>query len=286
MCIPFTYQYYQIEGNNTNIVFIFTTIGSLYSTMTLFVFAKYRKTLVVKSSNFPLSMIQIIFHAMQSFQVLISTLKQTQIVCIFNAVTSGSIIKLIIAMHFVKANQLFTIFQSTKRIKPKYFVKASEFVVPGVFVVANALLDVIHLVYSTFEFGIFEEKAEHLRLRYCQMTSFFYIDVITIIFASVICSIKAFSGRQLPSNYNEMKFIFLGTFTLTIQMLLSLVLHANFQNEGIVIFVESLMIFFASFSVLTITYGYKVYIILFRKNKNTFAAFKNKLFHYKTTNLK
>ena len=118
------------------------------------------------------------------------------------------------------------------------------------------------------------------------MTSFFYIAVITVIFVSVICSIKAFSGRRLPSNYNEMKFIFLGTFTLTIQMLLSLVLHANFQNEGIVIFVESLMIFFASFSVLTITYGYKVYIILFRKNKNTFAAFKNKLFHYKTTNLK
>ena len=110
------------------------------------------------------------------------------------------------------------------------------------------------------------------------MTSFFYIDVITIIFVSVICSIKAFSGRRLPSNYNEMKFIFLGTFTLTILMLLSLILHANFQNEGIVIFVDSLMVFFASFSVLTITYGYKVYIVLFCKNKNTTAAFKTKLF--------
>ena len=110
------------------------------------------------------------------------------------------------------------------------------------------------------------------------MTSFFYIDVITIIFVSVICSIKAFSGRGLPSNYNEMTFVFLGSFTLTIQMLLSLILHANFQNEGIVIFVESLMIFFASFSVLTITYGYKVYIVLFRQNKNTTAAFKSKSF--------
>ena len=80
MCIPFTYQYYQIEGNNKNIVFIFAAIGSLYSTFILFVFAKYRKTPVVKSSNFPLSLIQIISHAMQSFQLLISTLKQTQIV--------------------------------------------------------------------------------------------------------------------------------------------------------------------------------------------------------------
>ena len=113
------------------------------------------------------------------------------------------------------------------------------------------------------------------------MTSFFYIAVITVIFVSVICSIKAFSGRRLPSNYNEMKFIFLGTFTLTIQMLLSLILQANFQNGGTVI----LMVFFPSFSVLTITYGYKVYIILFRKNKSTTAAFKSKLFDYTTTNL-
>ena len=275
MCIPFTYQYYQIEGNHTNIAFILATIGSLHSTTILFVFAKYRKTPVVKSSNFPVSLTQVILHAMQSFQLLMSTLKQTQIVCVFNAATTGSIIKLLIAIHFVKTNQLLTIFQSTKRIKRKHFVKPSEVVVPGVFVVANTLLDIIHLVYSTFEFGIFEKKEEHLRLRFCQTTSFFYIDVITITFISLICS---FSGRRLPSNYNEMKFIFLGTFTLTILMLLSLILHANFQNEGIVIFVDSLMVFFASFSVLTITYGYKVYIVLFCKNKNTTAAFKTKLF--------
>ena len=135
MHIPFTYQYYQIEGNNTNIVFFsfsffFAVIGSLYSSIILFVFVRYRKTPVVKSSNFPLPLIQIIFHAMQSFQVLISTLKQTQIVCVFNAVTNGIIIKLVIAIHFVKTNQLLTIFQSTKIIRRKHFVKVGEVVVP------------------------------------------------------------------------------------------------------------------------------------------------------------
>ena len=63
-------------------------------------------------------------------------------------------------------------------------------------------------------------------------------------------------------------------------MSLSLILHANFQNEGIVVFVDSLMVSFACLSVLTITYGYKLYIILFLKNKNTTAAFKCKLFKY------
>ena len=280
ICIPFKYEYYQIVGKYTNIAFIFAIVRVLYTTIISLVFVKDRKTPVVKSSKYPLSLIQIIFHAMQSFQLLISTLKQTQMVCIFNAVTTGSIIKLVILVHLVKTNQLLTVFQSTNRIKRKYFAKASEVAVPGVFIAANSLLNVIHLVGTTFKFGILEKKTEHLRLKFCRMTSFFYFDSIAIILVSVTCSIKAFSGRRLPSSYNEMKFIFLATFTLPVQMSLSVILHANFQNEGIVIFVDSLMVFFASLSVLTITYGYKVYVILFRKNKNTTAAFKCKLFKY------
>ena len=69
---------------------------------------------------------------MQSLQFLISTLKQTEMVCIFNGVTTGSIIKLIILIHLVKINQLLTVFQSTKRIKRKYFAKANEVAVPGI----------------------------------------------------------------------------------------------------------------------------------------------------------
>ena len=136
ICIPFAYDYYQIVGKYSNIAFIFAIIGALYTTI-LFIFFKYRKTLVVKSSNFPLSLIQIIFHAMQSLQLLISTLKQTQTVCIFNAVTTGNIIKLVILMHLGKTNQLLTVFQSIKRVKRKYFAKAKEVAVPGAFIAAN-----------------------------------------------------------------------------------------------------------------------------------------------------
>ena len=74
---------------------------------------------------------------MQSLQLLISTLKQAQMVCIFNAVTTGHIIKLVILIHLVKTNQLPTVFQSTKRIKRKYFAKANEVAVPGIFITVN-----------------------------------------------------------------------------------------------------------------------------------------------------
>ena len=109
---------------------------------------------------------------MQSLQLLISTLKQTQMVCIFNGVTTGTIIKLVILIHSVKTNQLLTVFQSNKRIKRKYFAKANEVAVPGVFLGANTLLNIIHLVNTTFKFGVFEKKTEHLRLKYCRRHHF------------------------------------------------------------------------------------------------------------------
>ena len=117
-----------------------------------------------------------------------------------------------------------------------------------------------------------------MRLKYCKMSSYFYIDSTAVIFLSIICSIKAFHGRHLPSNYNEMKYIFLSMFTLSMQLALSLILHANFQREGIVMLVDSILLQFSCLSLLSITYGYRVYIILFQRHKNTTAVFRAKLF--------
>ena len=158
---PICIQLLSNSGKYSNIAFIFAIIGALYTTI-LFIFVKYRETRVVKSSNFPLSLIQIIFHAMQSLQLQISTLKQTQTVCIFNVVTTGSIIKLVSLIHLGKTNQLLTVFQSIKRVKRKYFAKANEVAVPGAFIVANTFWYsgwyIIHLVGTTFKFGVFEKK--------------------------------------------------------------------------------------------------------------------------------
>ena len=67
-------------------------------------------------------------------------------------------------------------------------------------------------------------------------------------------------------------------FTLSIQLALSLILHANFQHEGIVILIDFVLLQFASLSVLSITYGYRIYIILFQRHKNSTEVFRAKLF--------
>ena len=277
-CLPFDYQYYQVKGKYSSIVKLLATLGFLYSLSFLVIFVRYRNTPVVKSSNVPLTFTQIVLHVSQSCQILLTLMKQNRTVCLLHSVTSGNALKLIIAIWMIKTNQILSVFRATSKVKRKRFVKLSEIAVPSIFIICNILMNVAILTQSSFQFGIYEITSAFVRLKYCKMSSYFYIDSTAVIFLSIICSIKAFHGRHLPSNYNEMKYIFLSMFTLSMQLALSLILHANFQREGIVMLVDSILLQFSCLSVLSITYGYRVYIILFQRHKNTTAVFRAKLF--------
>ena len=259
-CLPFDYQYYQVKGKYSSIVKLLTTLGFLYSLSFLIIFVRYRNTPVVKSSNIPLTFTQIVLHFGQSCQLRLTLMKQSRTVCLLHSVTSGNALKLIIAIWMIKTNQILSIFWATSKVKRKHFIKLGDIAVPSIFITCNVLMSVTILTQSSFQFGIYEIRSAVVRLHYCKMSIYFYIDSTAVIFLSIICSIKAFQGRHLPSNYNEMKYIFLSMFTLSIQLALSLILHTNFQREGIVILIDSILLQFAGLSVLSITYGYRIYI--------------------------
>ena len=283
-CLPFDYQYYQVKGKYSSIVKLLATLGFLYSLSFLVIFVRYRNTPVVKSSSVPLTFTQIVLHVSQSCQILLTLMKQNRTVCLLHSVTSGNALKLIIAIWMIKTNQILSVFRATSKVKRKYIVKLSEIAVPIIFITCNILMNVAILTQSSFQFGIYEITSAFVRLKYCKMSSYFYIDSTAVIFLSIICSIKAFHGRHLPSNYNEMKYIFLSMFTLSVQLALSLILHANFQLEGVLILIDSILLQFAGVSVLSITYGYRIYII-FQRHKNATAVFRAKLFERVHDNL-
>ena len=277
-CLPFAYQYYKVKGNYKSIVPLLATVEFLYSSSFLAVFLRYRNTPVVRSSNALLTFIQIARHVGQSCLLLLMLMIQNRTVCLLHSVTCGNALKLIIAIWMIKTNQILSVFRSTNKVKRRHFVKPSEITVPGVFITCNILVNVTILTQSNFQFGIYEITSAAVRLKYCKMSFFFYIDSTAIIFLPIIHSIKAFHGRNLPSNYNEMKYIFLIMFTLSIQLALSLILHVNFQREGIVILIDSVLLQLANLSMLSITYGYRIYIILFQRHKNSTEVFRAKLF--------
>ena len=107
-------------------------------------------------------------------------------------------------------------------------------------------------------------------LWYWSLLLLWFVFFITLL---ILCSVQAFMVRKLPANYNETFYIFLGTFTTTNLLTLSIPLNANFNTDGQKIFVNSLVISSANMALTSIAYGYEIHMLL-KKHRNTKEAFQ------------
>ena len=71
-CLSFQYQFYTINLTHKMLALILPIFGISYTLFILCVFLCYRKTPVVKSSNFPLSVIQLLLHMVLNIHLIIT----------------------------------------------------------------------------------------------------------------------------------------------------------------------------------------------------------------------
>ena len=277
-CLNYRYGFFTPSRAKVNMVLVLSLSGFLYTAFFLSVFAIYRNTPVVKASNFLLSVIQLSIHALLNMHICISILTQVKIICIGNVIVGGYLLKLVIGIYIIKTNQLLSIFKSNTMLRRTIFLKLREMFIPGMFLTANSLLTLILFEEFDVNYGVLKGKNGLVRYKYCNVSFQFYIDILSVILLSLICSIQAFHSRHLPANYNEAKYIPVAMFTSTVFLILSIPLDASFRSKGISILVDSYVIYCTNVAVLSITYGYKIFIILFQKKKNISKYFQEKTF--------
>ena len=277
-CLHYKYDFFTPSKTKVDMVLVLSLSGFLYTVFFLSVFAIYRNTPVVKASNFLLSVIQLSIHAMLNMHIFISILPQVKIICIGNVIVGGYLLKLVIGIYIIKTNQLLSVFQSKTMLRRTVFLKLREMLIPGMFLTANSLLTLILFEEFNVSYGILKGKNGLVRYKYCNVSFQFYIDILSVISMSLICSIQAFRSRHLPANYNEAKYVTVAMFTSTIFLILSIPLDASLRSKGISILVDSYVIYCTNVAVLSITYGYKIFIILFQKEKNISKYFQEKTY--------
>lgn len=277
-CLHYKYDFFTPSKTKVDMVLVLSLSGFLYTVFFLSVFAIYRDTPVVKASNFLLSVIQLSIHAMLNMHIFISILPQVKIICIGNVIVGGYLLKLVIGIYIIKTNQLLSVFKSKTMLRRTVFLKLREMLIPGMFLTANSFLTLILFEEFNVTYGILKGKNGLVRYKYCNVSFQFYIDILSVISMSVICSIQAFRSKHLPANYNEAKYVTVAMFTSTIFLILSIPLDASLRSKGISILVDSYVIYCTNVAVLSITYGYKIFIILFQKEKNISKYFQEKTF--------
>ena len=63
-------------------------------------------------------------------------------------------------------------------------------------------------------------------------------------------------------------------FTTTILLLVSIPLNASFDKDGQKRFANSCIIYCTNIALIFITYGYKIFIMIFQKERNTTESFQ------------
>ena len=153
-----------------------------------------------------------------------------------------------------------------------------EIFFPVIYLAVNIFVAIIVLVaFRGDEYGLRQVENTVEKHIYCKMAVYFYVDLTLVLVLSVVCSIQSFLARKLPTNYNEAYYIFLTMFTTTIFLLLSIPLYASYSKDGQNAFVNSCMIYTANIALITIAYGYKIFMMLFQEHLETREAFKKSM---------
>ena len=277
-CLKVQYQYFIISDFQQLTAITLSSIGIVYTLCFLAVFLFYKNTPIVKSSNLTLSVFQVILHLIMSFHLGMTIFEQKKWICFTHSISGGYLLRFIMSIYIVKTNQLLKIFKSSAKIQRNIGSALKEASFPMVYICVNGFITVIYLtLYHKYEYGTYQAKDPLLKYNYCNMASYFYIDTNLVSILSMICSVQAFLARKLPSSFNETYYIFLGMFTTTILLVLSIPLNGSFDHDGQKIFVNTLVTYFANIALISIAYGYKIHIILFQKRRNTREAFQRSM---------
>ena len=307
-CLQFSHSYYSIKNRRKIAALTFSVSGIIYTLSFLVIFLWYKNTPLVKSSNLKLSVFQIILHLIMNIQVMMSILQQVQFICVLHAaiwtylclacchmdlfvscmlpygpicVLHAAIwtylLKIIMSVYIIKTNQLITIFNSMSKIQRNICVRMKEVFLPIVFLTIDIFITVTFLTESKIVHSIVEIKESMMKYKMCHIGMYFYIERTSLIILSVFCSIQAFQARRLPTNFHETYYIFLGIFATLVILLVSIPLEANFRMDGQNIFVQSCIMFCINMVLITINYGYKIFIILFQKHRNRRETFQKEI---------
>ena len=104
-CLPFSYQYFRISLKQRITAISLSSVGCAYIICFLAIFAYYKDTPIVKSSNLNLSIFQMSLHLVLNLHLAIAVFAQTHHICFVQSIIGGYLLQLIMSIYIIKTNK-------------------------------------------------------------------------------------------------------------------------------------------------------------------------------------
>uniref|UniRef100_A0A3B4UAX0 G-protein coupled receptor family C group 6 member A n=1 Tax=Seriola dumerili TaxID=41447 RepID=A0A3B4UAX0_SERDU len=265
----------------------FTALGALLTIVVGIIFLARWNTPVVRASVGPICIILLLSLLSTFVSVILFGGEPNNKQCQARQVLFGLSFTMCVSCIMVKSFKIILAFEfdpSVKRVLKKLY---KPYIIIAVCMAGQVLICALWLSLGppVREWKELSKKDE--RLLICSEKSFSafgamlgYIGVLAL-----ICFGVAFKGRKLPESYNDAKFI---TFAMLIYFICWIIFGPVYVNvigryhpavEMVVILISAYGILFCQFFV-------KCYIILFKQNANTEAAFRQDVRNYSLSQIK
>ena len=257
--------------------FALTGVGLVVSVITIAVYSMYKKTPVVKSSNFELSLVQLISCILLhiSCVVLNVIFEPSVMICTVRPMLYSTLLVALVSIVVCKAEKVLIIFFTKQRLSKKNIkdIKIRQLVIFGFLISINFILTPASFTLpASVKFksaGVI--NGDSFYRKYCSSDTEFYIQALYAIAILVLAMFQGYRGRKLPTNYNEGNSILVAS-SMTIPVLVFCIWQLRYNIDSNPY--NTLNTMWGSLSIALIflvvcLYGVKVFVIIFQASKNT-----------------
>ncbi|XP_065659007.1 extracellular calcium-sensing receptor [Hydra vulgaris] len=294
LCIKLKRIYWNFKSNQEIIQQVITLLLSIFGVVTalifIFTFIKMKSTPIVRSSHYPLSLVQMTMHLLMFAITFLAFGEESNMKCIIRIYLGGFLHVSIVTILFVKIIRTVKIFEYGLQCKSmtsdeKLYLK-SKTAILLVFVPSTYITIIFVVHYSRYAVNVsdVQDMTSFTVQKYCDSISFSTIHLCFLLVLSFFCGIPTFKGRNLPCKYNENKCIAYSLFLSNIVWSVMVGIIQSNLNSTNKTFVYCLLKNLTSFLLLVILFFNKIKTIWIHPEQNTREYFDKNRFKTSLSN--
>lgn len=249
-------------------------LGFLATLAAMVIFIRHNDTPVVKSSTRELSYIILVGMFLCHGTTFVLLAKPTALTCFITRVLPGLSFAMIYAALVTKTNRIARILAGSKKKiitkKPRFMSATAQVVITWLLISVEAAIIGAMVVLEPPDYMFAYPALDRVKL-ICNTTTLGIIAPLGFdFFLIAMCTVYAVKTRNVPENFNEAKFIGFTMYTTLVIWTAFVPIYFGSKHKVITL---CLCISFSAEVALVLLFLPRVYIILFRPDKNNRSAF-------------
>ncbi|XP_047143970.1 extracellular calcium-sensing receptor [Hydra vulgaris] len=259
---------------------IFCSIGAILSAIFIFTFVIKKKTPIIRSSNYELSLIQLFFHFIMFILPLLTFPEETSIKCAVRIYLGSLLHVVVITIILVKVTRIVTVFNLVNHRKlstKKTFYIRSKIILMLVFFPCLFIVLIFVVHKSKYEVFLEDDKRVPLQ-KYCNAHSFWLFHLCYVLLLSTLCGYQTFKSKSLPWKFNETSKIAYSLFFSNITLCALVGLNYSSLDTNTRKFTSCILMSVSMFFLMIILFFSKIKVVWLNPEKNSLSEFRKSSF--------